>query len=147
MDRILVLSRGVHACAKDAHSGTKAIVTHGLSFEGSKAYAERCGIPLVQAGELFRASPQAIRYSATRRIVRERGVTLYHPLNQVWVDQSSCPLARGSASALFTAFVLARALGVSTIDCRAERHGEDIVMNPLLEREFRTSNISFRHLT
>ena len=124
MSRILVLSNGARAGAREALIDTKAIVSCGAPL-----HASIFGIPFVSAVELFSLSSQAVRFPPTRRRVREAGIAVYGPLHEEWVQCSNWPLARGTCPALLTAYVLALALEACEIEYRLARRGDIVGVN------------------
>ena len=147
MSRILVLSNGVHVCAREALQGTKAVVV-GCSVppECAKLFASLIGIPLTSADESFSLSPQTVCYPATRKQVREHGVRLYRSLEGEWIKHSNWPLARGTCPALLTAYILALALDAKVIEYRLKRRGEVVGTNLTLVHQMsvREIRVSFR---
>jgi hypothetical protein len=147
MSRIIVLSAGTHTCARDALPNTKAIVTSGLSTLCAKLYADIFKIPFLPAQEVFRLSPQAVRYSATRLRVLECGVAVYHPLDYEWLAKANWPIAKGSSPALLTAYMLALAHGCELIQYRLARRDEVVPMSFGLLQKLREQKIKVQYLT
>ncbi len=121
MSRILVLSNGARAGAREALADTQAIVSSDATL-----HASLFAIPFVSTEDAFSLSSQAVRFPPTRRVVRETGLAVYSPLAAGWVQHSNWPLARGTCPALLTAFVLAIALEVDEIEYRLARKGDII---------------------
>ncbi len=147
MNRILVLSHGSHTCAREALPNTRAIVVSGMESDSAKLYADIFRVPFLEAQEVFRLSPQSVRYSATRLHVLEKGVAVYLPLKEEWVGQANWPIARGSSVALLTAYLLALAHGAEEIQYRLVRRDEVVPMSFGLLRKFKEHKITFRCLT
>lgn len=137
MSRILVLSNGARAGAREALTDTLAVVSCG-----AKLHASMFGIPFVSAGERFSLSSQAVRFPATRRHVREAGLSVYDPLEEGWVRHSNWPLARGTCPALLTAYVLALALETCVIEYRLAPRGDIVPVNLTFIQQLCTKKIS-----